>query len=42
MLVIRIDDDGHGSDGQCYRYKALVHVINVMAMVMDLVIVLKM
>ena len=29
------------SDGHCYRIEAVMHVINVMAMVMDIVIGLK-
>ena len=34
----RGDNDG---DGHCYRIEAVMHVINVMAMVMDIVIELK-
>ena len=32
--------DGHG-DGHCYRIEALIHVVDVMGMVMDIVIGLK-
>ena len=35
------DGDGDGSDGHCYRIQALMHVVDVMAMVMDIVIGLK-
>ena len=40
----RGDGDGDGSDGHCYRIEAVVHVIDVIAMVvevMDYVIGLK-
>ena len=41
MHCDRRDGDGDGSDGYCYRIEALIHVINVMAMVMNIVIRLK-
>ena len=34
----RTDCDG---DGHCYRFEAVMHVIDVMAIVMDIVILLK-
>ena len=33
--------DGNGSDGHCYKIEAVIHVRDVMAMVMDIVIGLK-
>ena len=33
----RRDGDGDVSDGHCYKIEAVVHVIDVMAMVMDIV-----
>ena len=38
---VRCNGDGDGSDGHCYRIETVMHVINVMAMVMDIVIGLK-
>ena len=35
------DGHGDGSDGLCYKIEAVMHVIDVMALVMDLVIGLK-
>ena len=37
----RRDGDGDGSARHCYRIEAVMHVIDVMAMVMDIVIGLK-
>ena len=37
----RRDCDSDGSDGHCYRIEAVMHVIDVIAMVMDSVIGLK-
>ena len=34
----RRDSDGDGSDGHCYRIEAVIYVIEVMAIVMDIVI----
>ena len=31
----RRDADGDGSDGHCYRIEAVMHVMDVMAMVME-------
>ena len=31
----RRDGDGDGSDRQCYRIEAVIHMIDVMAMVME-------
>ena len=38
---VRCNGDGDGSDGHCYRIEAVMHVRNVMAMMMDIVIGLK-
>ena len=38
MHVIAVMAMVYGSDGLCYRIEAVLHVINVMAMVMDIVI----
>ena len=38
MLVIDVMVTGDGSDGHCYRIEALMHVIDVIAMVIDIVI----
>ena len=38
---VRCNGDDDGSDGHCYKIEALMHVINVMAIVMDIVIGLK-
>ena len=35
------DGENDGSDGHCYRIEVVMHVIDVMAMVMDIVIGLK-
>ena len=37
----RRDGENDGSDGHCYRIEVVMHVIDVMAMVMDIVIGLK-
>ena len=37
----RCDGDGDGSDGHSYRIEAVMHVIDVMAIVLDIVIGLK-
>ena len=34
----RCECDGDGSDGHCYRIQAVIYVIDVIAMVMDIVI----
>ena len=38
---VRFNGDGDGRDGHCYRIEAVTHVFDVMAMVMDLVVGLK-
>ena len=38
---VRCNGDDDGSDGHCYKIEALMRVINVMAIVMDIVIGLK-
>ena len=38
---VRCNGDDDGSDGHCYRIEAVMHVKNVMAMVRDIVIALK-
>ena len=38
---MRHDGDNDGSGGCCCRIETVIHVINVMAMVMDIVIGLK-
>ena len=38
---VRCNGDGDGSDGQCYKIEAVMHVTKVMAMMMDIVIGLK-
>ena len=38
---VRCNGDGDGSEGHCYRIEIVMHVIDVMAMVMDIVIGLK-
>ena len=38
---VRCNGDGDGSDGHCSRIEVVMHVINVMAMMMDIVIRLK-
>ena len=35
---VRCNGDGDGSYGHCYRMEAVMHVIDVMAMMMDIVI----
>ena len=41
MHVIAVICDGDGSDGHCYRIEAVMLVINVMAMMMDIVLEMK-
>ena len=41
MNVRDVISMGDGSDGHCYRIEAVMHVIDVMAMVMDIIIGLK-
>ena len=36
MSCDRRDGDGDGSDGQCYRIEAVIHLKDVMAMAMDI------
>ena len=38
MHVLYLDGDGNGSDGHCYKIEVGIHMIDVMAMVMDIVI----
>ena len=38
---VRCNGDGDGSEGHCYRIEIVMHVIDVMAMLMDIVINLK-
>ena len=38
---VKCNGDGDGSDGNCYRIEDVMHVINVMAMMMYIVISLK-
>ena len=38
MLVIDVMVTGDGSCGHCYRIEAVMHVIDVIAMVIDIVI----
>ena len=40
-MRVRRDGDCDGSDGHCCKIEAVMHVIDVMAMVMDIVLVLK-
>ena len=40
--MIDVDGNGDESDEYCYRIEAVKHVIDMMAMVMDIVIGLKM
>ena len=37
---VRRDGDGDGSDGYCYRIETVLHVIDVIATVMDIALVL--
>ena len=41
MHVLRVNHNGDGSDGHCYRIEAVILLIDVLAMVMDIVIGLK-